>query len=162
MRYAITAAAVLALAGCSSGGKTAAPAAPPSTAPVAAASSPTVDRKTRILECGGFDIGTAYLNDVWPQFVAGTVPTGYGITLSKVSDQWQTVLNDAPVDTVRDAIDRAKGAVDGMASAIRDASGGGTVELGNQAATLYSAWEDVNVACEKDGYSLTQTLMRAN
>ena len=157
-RTFLAAAVVLAATGCSSSGKTAAPGVPPA----AASASPTADQKTRILECGGFDIGVAYLNDVWPQFVAGTIPVGYGITLSKVSDQWQTVLNDSPVDTTADAIDRAKGAVDDMASAIRDASGGVTVPLGSEAATLYSAWEDVHVACEKDGYNLTQTLAPTN
>jgi hypothetical protein len=159
-RASVVAAFVLALSGCSGSGKTAAPAVP--STPAAAPASPTPDQKIRVLECGGFDLGVADLNDVWPQFVAGTIPVGYGITLSKVSDQWQTVLNDAPTDTLADAIDRAKGAVDDIATQIRDASGGGTVQLGYQAATLYSAWEDVHVACEKDGYNLTQTLAPAN
>ena len=157
-RTFLAAVVLLAATACSSSGKTAAP----GVQSAAASVSPTADQKTRILECGGFDIGVAYLNDAWPQLVAGTVPAGYADNMSKASAEWETVLSDSPVDTLADSIDRAAAAVDDMRKQISNAAPGETVQLGPWTDQLYSAWEDVHVACETAGYNLTQTLVPAN
>jgi len=52
--------------------------------------------------------------------------------------------------------------VDDMRKQISSAAPGETVQLGIWTGQLYSAWEDVHVACETDGYNLTQTLVPVN
>lgn len=133
------------------------PVAPVTTATAAANSADA------IIECGTFDTGTVYLNDVWPAILAGHPPVGFGVSMAQATLTWQKIIvgdagrNDPLVPEFSGVVETVKALqstiIDGAAS-----STGAPIEIGSQVNAVLASFAQVKTACANDGYALTQDL----
>lgn len=151
------AAAVLALAGCSSG--TIKTTAAPLGHTLAVTSPSSSNHVVEALECGMFDMGAVYLNDEWPAIIAGHPRMGYGLNLGRAADTWQKGLNAYSSDPSLDAaIGRAESGVNDMMAAMAQSTGSAPVEIGDQVRQIQDAFTAASGTCAGIGYNMTQPL----